>query len=372
MKDILFIMTDLNGGGAEKSLIKLLESIDYTQYRVSLCLLFHKGVYLQDIPREVRVISLFNDRLSLLYYLQFIFYRICKSSCFLSFMAYLKIRDTYDVIISFMEGHPLLLHSLITKKGKINISWIHCDLYNYHYTKHIFLKPDSELNSYKKMDKLVFVSQKSMKHFEDLYQINIPKYYIYNIVDTNEIRKLAIMQTNPKHLFTITSIGSLIPIKGFERLISMARRLKDDGYSFCIQVIGEGLQKKELIELRNKLQLEDDILFLGFQKSPYTYLQQSDIFVSTSISEGLPYVICEALTLGVPVIATKTVGAIELLGDNEFGIVTEHDDRSIYLEVKSLMDNPELRSRYACKGEERMEYFKREKIMPEFYSLIGD
>ncbi len=60
MKKILFIINSLGGGGAEKALIEFLRHIDYTRYEVSLCLVFHEGCYLSDVPPEVRVFWLYE------------------------------------------------------------------------------------------------------------------------------------------------------------------------------------------------------------------------------------------------------------------------------------------------------------------------
>lgn len=372
MKNILFIMLDLGGGGAEKSLIELLKSIDYTKHKVSLCLFLYRGVYLNDIPKDVRVISLFRERLNLPYFLIYGLYRIFNKTWLLSLYMRIKTQRSYDVIISSIEGFPVLLHSLIVKRGGLNISWIHCDFYNYHYTKDYFRGSVSEYDCYKMMDKLVFVSKTSMNNFDKLYKIDIPKYCIYNILDIENIKKQSAISIITKQHFTITSIGSLIPIKGFDRLIRVAKMLKDSGYSFLIQIIGDGVLREELIELRNSLDLHNDVLFFGFQNPPFSYLKQSDIFVSTSISEGLPYVICEALVLEVPVVATKTAGSIELLGDNVYGLLTEHDDMSIFKGVKSLIDDLELQKTYKERSRDRVKFFAKDRIMDEFSRLINE
>ena len=56
-------MSDLEGGGAEKALVELLKSIDYTRYKVSLCLILPRGVYMEDIPKEVNIITLFEGKI---------------------------------------------------------------------------------------------------------------------------------------------------------------------------------------------------------------------------------------------------------------------------------------------------------------------
>lgn len=371
MKHLLFLMSDLEGGGAEKALLELLKSIDYKQYKVSLCLILCRGVYIQEVPKEVKIITLFESEDSPRYQKVFRAYIEHKRTFPLSCLLHTKLRCLrYDVIISFMEGDPLLLHNFIVSRGRINITWVHCDLYNYHYSKSRFYAPVTEIDCYKKMDKIVFVSQIAKNNFSKLFDVDASKYSLYNILDLDRVRKLALTGISSRRLFTITAIGSLIEVKGIDRLVRVAKRLKDDGSTFCIQIVGRGKKEKELLELRNNLDLEQEVHFCGFQTNPYSYLNQSDLLVSTSISEGLSYVICEALALGVPVVATETAGAMELLEGGKYGILTNHNDEAIYQGIKEMMNNVDLRKMYSDKGKKRAESFSAQQIMSEFYKLL--
>lgn len=108
---------------------------------------------------------------------------------------------------------------------------------------------------------------------------------------------------------------------------------------------------------------------MRFSNKPL-FLFQSDLLVSTSISEGLSYVICEALALGVPVVATETAGAMELLEGGKYGILTNHNDEAIYQGIKEMMNNVDLRKMYSDKGKKRAESFSAQQIMSEFYKLL--
>ena len=191
MKRVLFLMDNLEGGGAEKALIEFLRSIDYSKYEVTLCLSFYRGVYLMDIPEKIKVIKLFKSESSFIFRKIFRYYRKHHNPKLLSFFMLYKIRKQYDAIVSFMEGRPLLLHNFIVKRGKKNISWIHCDLYNYHSSVGNFYEPVSEIECYRKMDNLVFVSHLAMKNFGKVFPLSVPKSCIYNIVDFDRIREMA-------------------------------------------------------------------------------------------------------------------------------------------------------------------------------------
>lgn len=370
MKNILFLMTDLEGGGAEKSLILLLKAFDYSKYKVTLCLLFHRGIYLNDIPKQVKVVYLFKsedsswNREAVRKY-----YRHHNPIIYL-ILFHLKLRRKYDVIISFMEGRPAMLHSHMMNRGKKNLSWIHCDLLNYHSSHTCYDYPVKEREFYERMDKLVFVSQKAMDGFQQLYGIGVPKTYLYNIVNKENICRLSEDIAIPKSRFTITAIGSLYEVKGFDRLVRVAKQLKDDGYSCYFQIIGEGDERLNLERFINENNLNEDVKLLGFQTNPYPYLKESDLLLSTSRSEGLSYVICEALTLGIPVVATKTAGALELLGEGEYGVLVEHEVVSISESIKKVIDNPAYYEILKKKSIIRSGIFDMRKTLDQVCQLI--
>ncbi len=377
MKKILFIIEGLSGGGAERALIELLKRFDYSKYSVTLCVIFEIGIYINQIPSEVKLIFLFpHKETSFQRYLRKIALRHYKKYSKTWLMHYLiaqKIKNRhFDIIISFIEGYPLIFHSLIKKKAKKNISWIHCDLYHQHWTTLYFHNQEDEKECYEKMDKLIFVSRNALKAFDTLYDIKVPKDCIYNIIDAHSICMLAKENKIFYDRFTITSIGSLYKIKGYERLIRVAKLFKDNGYSVKFQIIGDGDLLEELMQLRDRLGVQREVSFLSFQENPYPLLKQSDIFVSTSLSEGLSLVICEALVLGVPVVATKTAGAIELLDNGKYGVLTEHDDLSIYEGLKRIVDDDVLRQIMKKQSKERASMFNVNQTLQKVYDLIDE
>lgn len=99
MKKILFIINSLGGGGAEKALIEFLRHIDYTRYEVSLCLVFHEGCYLSDVPPEVRVFWLYERERNFVHRKSLKLYRNHGIRTLLRLRARRKIRGHYDAIV---------------------------------------------------------------------------------------------------------------------------------------------------------------------------------------------------------------------------------------------------------------------------------
>lgn len=367
---ILFLITELTGGGAEKSLIELLRNFDYTQFEVSLCVICPGGAYWNEIPKEVHVHVLFSMKGSI-YRKAFRYYRKYQNTWLFSILLRSKLEKYYDVIVSFLEGQPLFLHTMILSRGGKNITWIHCDLYEFHYTvPSAFLDNAKEKKAYEEMDEIIFVSQNAMNSFESLYQIETPKRYIYNLIDNEKIIRLGGIPQAKKDKIIISTVGRLTEVKGYDKLIRVAKKFKDTGYSLLFQIVGDGEDREKLKTMSEDLGLQEYVSFLGFQSNPYPYIANSDIFVSSSLSEGMSRVICEAFVLAIPVVATKTAGALELLDNGNFGILVDFEEEAIFEGLKKMVDNKEVREFYSQRSLERAHLFDTEQVMQSIYNLL--
>lgn len=375
-KKILFIIESLRDGGAEKALIEMLSNFDYNYYNVSLCVIFSgeaywNGTYWKEIPKEVKTIVLYKKHNSFCRK-SFRFYKKYGFATLLSFQLKRKTENQYDTIISFLEGRSLLLHNIIRKRARNNITWVHCDLANNHWTVRDFHSLKHEIKCYSNMDEIIFVSSQIMENFSNTFKIKTPKRCIYNIVNYERINKLALLQPIKHESFTITCIGSLYKVKAYDRIIRVARLLKNENLQIHFQLIGQGEEEVNLKKLCTELDVQDLVSFVGFKQNPYPYLKNSDIFICPSLSESFSLVICEAMCLGVPVIATKTAGALEVLENGKYGIIAEQNDASIYLSIRKMIDNTELRKYYQQKAQLRAKVlFDTNKVLSQIYKVIN-
>lgn len=369
MKKLLFIYGPLGGGGAERVLIDVLNNLDHSRYEVDLCLMVNGGVLLAEVPQQVRVIPLWSNynlhykiafRLSKWFGSNFLFKRKLKQ----------KLSKKYDVEISFLEGMPLKLHALMNSQAK-KISWVHCDLFHFHYTNHQFFKGE-ELLAYNKMDVVVSVSEFANQAFQKRFPTNTSeKKVVYNPIDIDKITRLANQKPLKKNeCFTIVIVGRLTAPKKMDRVIRLAARLNAENRKVKIQIIGDGELRVELEKLSKTNGTIDVIEFIGFVKNPYPYIKNADLMILTSATEGFGLVVAESMALGVPVVATETAGALEIIGNNEFGLICKHDDQSIYDAVKLLLNDKELRENYSIKGRMRATNFKIENTIQLFDDLI--
>ncbi|MFN3640712.1 MAG: glycosyltransferase, partial [Flavobacterium sp.] len=135
-----------------------------------------------------------------------------------------------------------------------------------------------------------------------------PKKYdiIYNPVNVVSIQKAAeeLVDTS----FSFVAVGRLHPQKDYPTLLEACAILKQRHPDFTLAIIGEGMEKEQLLQQTKELQLEQHVFFLGHQSNPYPYMKQVKLLVSSSRYEGFSNVIIESLCLGTPVIATDSPG----------------------------------------------------------------
>ncbi len=142
---------------------------------------------------------------------------------------------------------------------------------------------------------------------------------INNPVDVQYIRQLAAetlvtgfeqeSSEGKDSLINLLAVGRLVPQKGFDLLIESLALCRDP--RLRLTLLGEGPMREELEVLAHSKGVAGQVRFAGFQKNPYPFFAQADVFVLSSRFEGFPNVILEALACGTPVIATPAPGGIK-------------------------------------------------------------
>ncbi|MFV9631150.1 MAG: glycosyltransferase family 4 protein [Methanosarcinales archaeon] len=146
----------------------------------------------------------------------------------------------------------------------------------------------------------------------------------------------------------ILFVGTLRPVKGIRYLIEAMRLIKDKNESTKLFLVGDGEEREYLKNLVKGLILEECVRFIGKvpnEKVPECMVA-SDVFVLPSLSEGFPVVILEAMASGLPIIATKVTGLLEIVKDGKNGILVESKSPDEIAEkVLLILGDDELRER---------------------------
>lgn len=369
MKRILIIQESLNGGGAENVLTELINNIDYNRVDVTLLLINYNGIYTKLINSKIKKLYIYKHQRPL-------FKRILAHTTLIDCIEKQEIKKIikekeFDVIISFMEGITLKYHSYILNHAPLNITWIHSNLIINSWSSKAFHSSEKELNCYNLMNKIIFVSEQAKEAFNKKFQTTCrDQQILYNIINRNKIQLLSNEKVVNKHKFTICNVARLAAIKKQDRLIKAIKIVKDKGCDVELWILGIGDELNNLKKLVSKLSLTNTVQFKGFQTNPYPYIKASDIFVLSSDTEGYPTVICEALCLGKPIISTKITGCTELLGNNEYGVLTELNEQAIADAIYELYNSKEKMLFLQQKAIERSKCFSIGNTMNEFYNII--
>lgn len=376
-KNILFVIDMLRGGGAEKVLTDIVKYLDKDKFDITVLSVFDGGKYVEEVKKYTKYDYIFPEYKSdniLSKVINALKYRVVK---FIlrrlnpKILYKYSIKDKYEYEVSFLEGYASTIVSGSTNKESKKIAWIHTDLIKNQWSKEYF-KYQSEKDMYLRFNKIICVSEDVKKSFEEKFNIHKNVYVQYNPIDENLIKdrakeKLDIEKPNK---FLMITIGRLEPQKSYDRLLRVHKKIIDLGYDYELWILGEGIERDNLEKYIRDNNLSESVKLLGFKKNPYKYLKESDLFVCSSLIEGFSTVATESTILGVPIVTTDCSGMKELLGNSEYGVITENDENQLFNGLLKILDNNKLYNHYLIKSQERSKYFKLENRMNEIEEIF--
>lgn len=185
---------------------------------------------------------------------------------------------------------------------------------------------------------------------------------IENGVDTAEYRRTCTTAEAKARLgiapdqFVIGAVGRLSVEKAFDLLVRVADELLHRGMDIRLLIVGEGNERPRLESLVSTLGREDRIQLLGYRADTAAIYQAMDVFVLSSLREGLPNVLLEAMALEVPVVATRIAGVPRLVQHEANGLLVDAgSQKALSHAVARLAASAELRSRLAQAGRRTIE-----------------
>jgi glycosyltransferase involved in cell wall biosynthesis len=392
-KKLLFVMNNLNCGGAEKALISLLETLDYSKYEIDLFLFEHEGLFLNKIPKQVNLLSQPNEyqyfnmsvKKAVLNCLSegkphiainriaagFIFRtERNKARCEQRVWKYIsksvnELKKEYDVAIGYLEKNPIYF-CLEKVNAKKKIGFIHND-----YEK---LGMDSKIDMkyFKKLDHIVTVSfecanvlKKKFPGFKRKISV------MHNIVSSQVINRLSLDSTPFNYEgVKLVSVGRLTYQKGFDIAIEACEKLIKEGLDFKWLIVGEGEERFKLESLIKEKQLEKNFILLGLKENPYPYIKAADIYIQPSRFEGKPIAIDEAKILRKPILVTNFSTAKDQITHEQNGLIVEMDANSVAIGLTKLINEENFRKKLS-NGLSKENYSGTDSEINVFYKLIN-
>ena len=199
---------------------------------------------------------------------------------------------------------------------------------------------------------------------------------VYNIVqdeDSNRLKKEKVTEewilSRDKDCKLLVAAGRLAHWKGFDYLLEACSLLKVKQFNFKLIILGDGPDKKKLQDLSKKLGVDDRVKFFGYVKNPLKYFSISDVFVLSSLVEGMPNVLIEAIMCGCKVVSTNCeTGPKEILSDGKYGyLVPIKNSTALASSIINSTKSPTELER----SKELVELFSENSVLNKHFDCLG-
>jgi glycosyltransferase involved in cell wall biosynthesis len=361
MRKILFYMFSFSGGGAERTVVNIINNLNRSKYKPVLVIGTNKDApYLDDISKDVKIVNLNVSKL------RYSLLPLCK--CIQ--------KEKPDVLFSTVNPNNILLsiaklfsfrkNKLIvreannrTQSGKVNIINKILTFLTYNFIA----------------DKIIALSSGVKDDLITNFNIKSKKIeVIHNPVEVDYIKKVSHdpikdFDFNEKYK-RIVAVGRLVEQKDYPTLLKAFKMISEKNIQLII--LGKGSLEQSLKEMCKRLGIENKVFFLGFKKNPYKYMRRSDVFVLSSKWEGFGHVIVEAMASGIPVISTDCKsGPAEIIKENKYGVLVPTENPNLLAEnIKEILSNDQLKKSYSQLGEIRADSFNSTNIIKQYEGVF--
>lgn len=363
VKNILVVFTgSMELGGIERSLLGLLDSIDYSKYNVDLFLYAHHGPLFNKINTNVNILPECKE----LAYLRESLYKKIKNRCFYS--AYIRILDEikkrffhkeivndqswkiilkksvenitkdYDVVLNFFLPFDLSLEKVNAKK---KVGWVHTD--------YVVEKNNLEelYRAYSQMDVIVAVSEEVKKSFITLFpNLKGKVVVIENILQTKYVLEqselFSVSNEMDSNTIQLLSIGRFCYAKNFDNIPVLCKYLVEKGLSIKWYIIGYGADEQLIKDRIRNFGMQNHVFILGKKENPYPYIKACDIYIQPSRYEGKAVTVREAQVLHKPVVITNYPTSKSQVINGVDGIIVPMNNEKCAQAILEFINNQKL------------------------------
>jgi len=315
---ILFYISTLNAGGAERITVTIMKQLDVKIFDIYLVLVEKTGAFLEYVPKYVKIIDLKKNK---------------------TLFSVLALRKT------LVEIQPDIVYSTLFRTH-IAMDWALVGLKK--DIKRIYRSPTSPkalfarkemgyfmktmiTRAYKNADKILAQTPEMKEEISKYHTINSDKVITFlNPIDKDMIDKKIENSKNPfdKDAINVVAAGRLSDVKGFDILIIAFEKVLKKNSKFFLHIIGRDAGDEEKLKfLTQKLSIENRVKFWGYQDNPFKFFFFSNLFVLSSRREGLPNAVLENIYIKKPIVATRCIPYMDrLIEDGKSGFLVDVED----------------------------------------------
>ena len=385
-KKVMFLMTGLHYGGMER-VVFIAHSLLKEDYDISIVTLYSNNAdYKPDFeyidlkcpPRDNKILKYLN-----------VIKRTHK-------VKRIKKELKPDIVMSF--GTAANFANVFSKDNEKVIVGIR----SYDWLTNYFTNYSIDKKTYNKADMVVSVSKVIANDAERLFKLDKTKSKVlYNPYDVRFIQEKANEPINEINLDNeeniLVSVGRLVNQKGYNHLIKAFSIVVREFPDTRLLIIGHGSKQGELNELINKLGISKNVVLLGGQSNPYKFMKRAKLYILSSLTEGFPNAMVEAMSIGIPILAVDcksgpreilSLGSLECKCKKiemcDYGVITpevtksfdysynkfEECDYTLAESIKVLLRDESIRKKYSQKSYERANEFTYDKFKNNLINIF--
>ena len=397
-KKIIIVSHAMEIGGAERALLGLLNSFDYSKYQVDLFLMRQEGDLFKFIPKEVNLLPM-NQARYLAVPMKFLIAKHEISMLYgrlkAKYLAKKRVKELglkkenqveltyshrytweymddinpdveYDLAISFLTPHYICLNHV---KAKKKIAWIHTD-----YST-IDIDVETELGMWERYDYIASISENVTETFLNKFPVLQDKIIrIDNIVTNSMVEEqadeLIDIEFEKENCIKLLSIGGFSYPKNLDNIPKISKYILERGLNIKWYLVGFGGDEQLIQENIEKYGMKDRVIILGKKDNPYPYIKNCDIYVQPSRYEGKAVTVREAQILQKPVIITDYATAHSQIEDGYDGVIVPLDNKECAKGIERVIRDSDLQNKLI--ENTKKTHYSNESEVEKIYKLIGE
>jgi glycosyltransferase involved in cell wall biosynthesis len=364
-----FVIAGLFGGGAERSMLSIIHSLDRRRFTPTLIVFTERLDHAP--PSDVRIVVLRSGGPG----------AIGRLVSRVRDLARVVRRERLDLLVSFLIGPSVVAIAAARLAGvpivvgersapRTVLSLAHLGLLRYAFWNTLVRL------AYPHAVRIVTNTQGARAEITGLFRIPADRVdVIPNGIDLARVAALAAEPMDNGFIWpadpVIVHVGRFTFAKDHKTLLEAFALIRQHRRATLV-LVGDGEDEARVRALCHSLGLDNDVVFTGFTRNPYRYLARATVSVLTSTFEGLPNVLIESLALGVPIVSTACqYGPEEILGNNEYGVLTPVGDPAAFAAaVEALLDDPARRQQLSVRARQRALDYDLRQIGPAYQDLF--
>ncbi len=329
---VMLAIGSMGAGGSERQILGVLKHLDRARFTPLLYLIDRRGELLSEVPADVATFAFWDRHRGPRLNWPGRIHRMQVNDLAQQLQA-----QQIDVLYDRTFHMTLITSAACRRAGVPRISVAVSDPAEDLRTageRYIWIKRRLLRKAYREADVAAGVSHGVTAGMAHYYQLPPNRLHtIENFLDLPRIRELAVQHgvNWESDLFHIVAVGRLHPLKGYTYLLQAVDDLvhRRGHTRLCLHMVGGGPMEVELKDCVCRLGLTDHVRFEGFQANPYPFFTSADLCCLSSIVEGSPNVLMEAMLLGTPVVTTDCPsGPREIVADGRYGELVSPADPS--------------------------------------------